>query len=202
MAAQQEYGQHLQQRFTPLITGVGPVEGAVSLTHALAKGPLPDLVVSIGSAGSAWLRKTDIYQVSHVSYRDMDASPLGFAKGVTPFLDLPATLELPVQISTLPKATLSTGANIVSGEMYNSIGTDLVDMETYAVLRACQAFGTPLLALRGVSDGDAELSDVSDWTEYLHIIDEKLAAITDGLREKLETKPFAFSGYGSAPVML
>ena len=52
----------------------------------------------------------------------------------------------------------------------------MVDMETYAILRACQAFGVPLLALRGISDGAAELAHVSDWTQYLHIIDEKLAA--------------------------
>ncbi|WP_258801708.1 hypothetical protein [Halomonas sp. DQ26W] len=29
MAADAEYGPHLKQRFTPLITGVGPVEAAV-----------------------------------------------------------------------------------------------------------------------------------------------------------------------------
>ena len=51
----------------------------------------------------------------------------------------------------------------------------MVDMETFAALRACQRFGVPLIALRGISDGAAELSHVSDWTEYLHVVDEKLA---------------------------
>ncbi len=36
-----------------------------------------------------------------------------------------------------------------------------------AVLRACQSFGVPLIALRGISDGKAELKHVNDWTEYL-----------------------------------
>ena len=34
----------------------------------------------------------------------------------------------------------------------------MVDMETFAVLRACQFFGVPLIGLRGISDGAAELS--------------------------------------------
>ena len=54
-------------------------------------------------------------------------------------------------------------------------------METFSVLRACQHFGVPLVALRGISDGAAELKHVSDWTEYLHVIDEKLAASVDRL---------------------
>ena len=78
-------------------------------------------------------------------------------------------------------ATLSTGANIVSGAAYDAIDADMVDMETFAVLRACQRHALPLVALRGISDGAAELSHVSDWTEYLHVIDEKLAAAVDAL---------------------
>ncbi|KAJ57234.1 5'-methylthioadenosine nucleosidase [Actibacterium mucosum KCTC 23349] len=203
MAAEPEYGDHLRARFTPLITGIGPVEGAIALTRTLAEGAAPDLVVSIGSAGSAKLRKTDIYQVAHVSYRDMDASPLGFEKGVTPLLDLPATLPLPVALPALPSVSLSTGGNIISGEMYQSIDADMVDMETFALLRVCHGFNLPLLALRGVSDGDAELGEVSDWTEYLHIIDEKMAAIVDQIKMALEAKPLSFAGYDSElPVVL
>ena len=52
----------------------------------------------------------------------------------------------------------------------------MVDMETYAVLRACQAFGVPLLALRGISDGAASWATSMTGREYLHIIDEKLAS--------------------------
>src|SRR5690606_17753785 len=82
MAADAEYGPHLRSRFTPLMCGVGPVEAAVSVTAALsalaASGDLPELVVSLGSAGSRVLEQTGIYQAISVDYRDMDASPLGF----------------------------------------------------------------------------------------------------------------------------
>ena len=182
MAAEAEYGPHLRARINPLLTGVGPVEAAVAVTRALARaelnGALPQLVVSLGSAGSRRLEQCGLYQASSVAYRDMDASPLGFAKGQTPFLDLPPVLPL-TTVPGLPTATLSTGANIVSGMAYDGIDADMVDMETYAVLRACQAFDVPLLALRGISDGAAELAHVNDWTQYLHIIDEKLASAID-----------------------
>lgn len=196
MAVEAEYGPFLRSRIDPLMTGVGPVEAAVALTRTLSKleeeSQRPDLVVSLGSAGSAKLEQTEIYQASSVSYRDMDASPLGFEKGRTPFLDLPAALELPLRIPGVPAASLSTGANIVSGAAYEGIDADMVDMETFAVLRSCQAFNLPLIGLRGISDGKAELKHVDDWKEYLHVVDRKLALTVDALFEALEDGVFWF----------
>ena len=90
-------------------------------------------------------------------------------------------MPLQLRIPGVPEARLSTGANIVSGAAYDGIDADMVEMETFAVLRACQSFGIPLIALRGISDGKAELKHVNDWTEYLHVIDEKLASVIDRL---------------------
>ena len=180
MAVEAEYGPHLNRLFQPLMTGVGPVEAAVRMGVELARlsteHALPDLVVSLGSAGSRRLEQTEIYQAVSVGYRDMDASPLGFEKGRTPFLDLPAAVPLPFRIPGISEATLSTGGAVVSGAAYDAIDADMVDMETFAILRACQQFALPLIALRGISDGATELRHVGDWTEYLHVIDERLAA--------------------------
>jgi adenosylhomocysteine nucleosidase len=190
MAASAEYGPHLQARIAPLMTGVGPVEAAISVTAVLAgldaADHLPDLVVSLGSAGSRTLDQMGIYQAISVSYRDMDASAFGFEKGRTPFLDLPAEVALPLRIPDIAEARLSTGGNVVSGEAYGFIDADMVEMETYAVLRACQRFGVPLVGLRGISDGKADVNHVDDWTEYLHIIDEKLADAVDRLCRAIE----------------
>lgn len=179
MAAEAEYGPHLAALISPLICGVGPVEAAVATTRALAaaqmRDGLPELVVSLGSAGSATLDHAGVYQASSISYRDMDATALGFPKGVTPFLDLPAELSLTPRIPGLPQARLSTGANVVSGRFYAGIDADMVDMESFAILRACQAFGVPLVVLRGISDGVSELEGLADWTRYLDIVDRKLA---------------------------
>ena len=179
MAAEPEYGPHLRARFSPLMTGVGPVESAMILAAFIgerkAADDLPDMIISLGSAGSRSLEQTEVYQASSVSYRDMDASALGFEKGCTPFLDLPAILPLEPHIPGLKQATLSTGANIVSGASYDAINADMVDMETFSLKRVAMHFNIPLIGLRGISDGKAELRHVGDWTEYLHVIDEKLA---------------------------
>ena len=183
MALDNEYGPHLKARINPLMTGVGPVEAAVVVTHALAKleaaGKLPALVVSLGSAGSSRLEQTGVYQAVSVGYRDMDASALGFEAGITPLLGQPAIIPLGPFIPGVAKATLSTGGNVVSGAAYGRIAADMVDMETYAVLRSCQRFNIPLIALRGISDGDEELGHLDDWKRYLHIVDEKLAHAVD-----------------------
>lgn len=178
MAASAEYGARLQAEIDPLMIGVGPVEAAVNLTAYLAEqagaGRLPGLVVSLGSAGSRRLPQTEVFQVSSISYRDMDVSALGFERGRNPLLDLPVVVELPDLVAGLPSASLSTGGNMVSGRAYDQIDADMVDMETFAVWRACQKFGIPLIGLRGISDGQSELRHVTDWTEYLGVIDEKL----------------------------
>ncbi|MDO5632800.1 MAG: 5'-methylthioadenosine/S-adenosylhomocysteine nucleosidase [Paracoccus sp. (in: a-proteobacteria)] len=188
MAADAEYGPALRARITPLITGIGPVEGGVALAAALAAmAERPRLIVSLGSAGSARLEQARVYQVSAVAYRDMDASPLGFERGRTPFLDLPARVELPHRIPGLPAATLSTGGAIISGAAYDRIAEDMVDMETFAHLRAAMRWNIPLIGLRGISDGVAELGGLHDWTQYLHLIDERLRETVDALEDALET---------------
>ena len=189
MAAEAEYGPHLKRLFAPLMTGVGPVEAGVATAAALAEQEagegLPDLVVCLGSAGSRTLGQAEIYQAVSVAYRDMDATALGFPAGVTPFLDLPAVLDLPLRVPGLPEATLASGASIVSGAGYDATGADMVDMETYAVKRAAMRFGVPLIGLRGISDGAAELRHIGDWTDYLHVIDEKLAGAVETLATAL-----------------
>ena len=184
MALGQEYLAHLQHRFVPLFTGVGPIEAAIATTAALAQlaaaGTLPDLIVSLGSAGSRRRPLGSVHQISRVSWRDMDASPLGIEAGVTPFADHSRWLELATPLD-LPTATLSTGADVVTGARYDSIDADLVDMETFAVVRAAARYGVPVMGLRGVSDGPGELTGIHDWTALLAHLDERLAEAVDQL---------------------
>jgi len=187
MAAEVEYGPALRECFTPLITGVGPIEAAMQTAMALQEmaraDALPDLVVSLGSAGSRTLEQGAVYQVASVSWRDMDASPLGFRPGVTPFVDHPPEIPLATLMTGLPSARLSSGANIVSGSAYDDIDADMVDMETFAVWRACHLFGVPLIGLRGISDGAEDLRHYRDWAQCLPIIDRKLAGAVRVLEE-------------------
>lgn len=185
MATDHEYRENLRARIKPLITGVGPVEAAIGTTIRLeqlrAAGELPDLVVSLGSAGSRRCELGGVYQIGSVSWRDIDASPLGFPPGVTPSADHSPVISLPTPLVGVPCATLSTGSDIVVGDRYAAIDADPVDMETFAVLRACQRFGVSMIGLRGVSDGPGKLDGVSGWTELLPLLDERLAAVVDRL---------------------
>lgn len=190
MAASAEYGTALAARLDPVLIGVGPVEAAVGTTLALAAlaraGTPPALVLSLGSAGSYRLERASVHRVASVSWRDMDASPLGFARGTTPFLDLPAERPLPALAPSLHAARLSTGGNVIPNPAaYADIDADMVDMETYAVLRACEAFGVPLVGLRAISDGDEELGRYGDWADCLPLLDARLADAVDVLAADL-----------------
>jgi adenosylhomocysteine nucleosidase len=183
MATEEEYGPALKRRIQPLITGVGPVEAASATSEALARlekeHDLPQLVCSLGSAGSRKLEHAEVYQVSSVSYRDMDCSPLGFPRGVVPFLGQPAVIEIPQQIPGIPSASIASGASIVSGAGYDGIEADMVDMESYAVYRAAERFNIPMIGLRGITDGKTELAKYEDWAAYLGIVDRRLAIDVD-----------------------
>ncbi|KHS47677.1 5'-methylthioadenosine/S-adenosylhomocysteine nucleosidase [Novosphingobium subterraneum] len=182
MAAEPEYGPHLRARFVPLITGIGPVEAALHTGIALARleaaGTLPDLIVCLGSAGSRRCALGSIHQIGSVSWRDMDASALGVEPGVVPYLDEPKDLPLDTPLD-LPIATLSSGGDVVSGDHWNRVSADMVDMETYAVARAARTFGVPLMGLRGVSDGPGELAGAHDWHKLLGYLDGELAKAVD-----------------------
>ena len=188
IAAEPEYGPALRERIRPLITGVGPVEAAAGVAQALAilqaEGSLPDVVVSLGSAGSRTLDHARVYRVTEVSYRDMDASVLGFPKGETPYPRLPAVLPLADGPAALPTARLATGASVVSGAGYDAVDADMVDMETFAVVRAAARFGVPVIGLRGVSDGRTDLSRLEHWTDALAEIDLRLAEALDLLHDQ------------------
>lgn len=194
MATTQEYGPHLQRRIDPFITGVGPVEAAAATATLLCalqhRDAVPDLVFTLGSAGSRVLEHAEVYQASGVAYRDMDASALGFERGRTPFLDHPALIPLPHRIAGIPAASLSTGGAIVSGAAYDAIAEDMVDMESFAVLRAAHRFGIDMMGLRGITDGRSALSRYEDWADYLHIVDEKLALALDAFAAQAEGGTF------------
>lgn len=195
MATEQEYGRELKSRIAPLVTGVGPVEAAAATGEALAslqaEAALPDLVFSLGSAGSQKLEHAEVYQLASVTYRDMDCTPLGFPRGLVPFLDEPAVIPISLRIPDVPLASIATGASIVSGSRYDGIDADMVDMESYAVYRAAKRFGVPMIGLRGITDGKTELSRYEDWADYLEIVDHKLAADIDKFMRAVERGAFS-----------
>jgi adenosylhomocysteine nucleosidase len=186
MATDHEYGEHLKKLgIKPLITGVGPVQAAIALTHVLVKlaharpARRPDVIINLGSAGSATLDQGAVYRVSRSHYRDMDASAFGFLKGQTPFSPHPVVIEAAAIMPDFPCASCSTGANVISD--HATSGADLADMEYSALNDVAMKFGIPLIGFKGVSDGEKPLTgELVQWTDLLPVIDKNLAeAITD-----------------------
>ncbi len=149
-----------------LYTGVGKVNAAIALTRRLAKfareGSRLPLVVNFGTAGSASLPARSLVACRRFVDRDMDVGALGFAPGVTPFDALPPVLEFPAAFPELPEATCGSGDSFAT--THCGFDFDVVDMEAYALAKACKVVGAPLACAKYVSDG-ADEHAAEHWKE-------------------------------------
>ena len=143
-----------------LYTGVGKVNAAIALTRRLAAlgrdgGRLP-LIVNFGTAGSARLPAQTLVACRRFVDRDMNVGALGFAHGVTPFDELPATLEFPALFPGLPEAVCGSGDSFATTD--HGPACDVADMEAYALAKACRIAGAAFACAKYVSDGANEHS--------------------------------------------
>lgn len=141
-----------------LYTGVGKVNAAIALTRRLAElrrhgTPLP-LVANFGTAGSALLPARTLVACRRFVDRDMDVGALGFAPGVTPFDELPPVIEFPAAFPELPDAVCGSGDSFATAR--HAMECDVVDMEAYALAKACRLAGAPFACAKYVSDGADE----------------------------------------------
>ena len=80
-----------------IYTGVGKVNATGKLTERLHSShlhylpPMPKLVINYGTAGSLNKELKGLVEVTRFFQRDMDATPLGFNIGQTPFDDIGET---------------------------------------------------------------------------------------------------------------
>lgn len=141
-----------------LFTGVGKVNAAISLTRRLARlrreGHGPPLVVNFGTAGSTRVPARTLVACRRFVDRDMDVGALGFAPGVTPFDELPPMLEFPAVFAGLPEAVCGTGDSFATTD--HGPACDVVDMEAFALAKACRIEGAGFACAKYVSDGADE----------------------------------------------
>jgi adenosylhomocysteine nucleosidase len=141
-----------------LYTGVGKVNAAIALTRRLAEfardGSRLPLVVNFGTAGSARLPARTLVACRRFVDRDMDVGALGFAPGVTPFDELPPVIEFPAAFLELPEADCGSGDSFST--THSGFDFDVVDMEAYALAKACKLIGAPFACAKYVSDGADE----------------------------------------------
>jgi adenosylhomocysteine nucleosidase len=141
-----------------LYTGVGKVNAAIALMRRLVAirrgGREPALVVNFGTAGSARLPARTLVACRRFVDRDMDVGALGFAPGVTPFDALPATLEFAACFPGLPEVVCGSGDSFATTD--HGPACDVVDMEAYALAKACRIEAIPFACAKYVTDGADE----------------------------------------------
>jgi adenosylhomocysteine nucleosidase len=175
-------GRFEEQGIAVLCTGVGKVNAAVALCRRFSEyryaGCALPLVVNFGTAGSLRHAAGTLVGCHRFIDRDMDVAALGFARGATPFDDLPAMLEFRPRFSQLPAAVCGSGDSFATrpGEE----GCDVVDMEAYAFAKVCRIEGADFGCAKYVSDG-ADEAAARDWRENVAGAADAFVALYLGL---------------------
>ena len=165
-------GRTLPEGFRLSFCGVGKINAALAAAAVLAR---PDCrhVVNFGTAGSLRPELAGrLLRVNRLLQRDMDARPLA-ALGDTPFEEGPASGPIGLGGDGV---SLSTGDNFVTAPP--DLASDIVDMEGYAIAKACIRAGVPFTCWKFVTDL-ADENATANWNENV----EKGASAFIGLIE-------------------
>ena len=149
-------------------TGLGKINAALVLGARLAdyRGagqPLP-LVLNFGSAGSRRFATGSVVACERFVQRDMDVSGLGYPLGTTPFEEDGAELGFPEVFPDLPRGVCGTGDSFETGAP--RLACDVVDMEAYALAKACRRAGAAFGCAKYITDG-ADHAAATDWQANL-----------------------------------
>jgi adenosylhomocysteine nucleosidase len=153
LIAIQEEAPDLNHMMNVFYTGAGKVNAAITAAELIVKYQ-PKRIINFGTAGGITVG-TGLHECTQFVQRDMNCVGLGCKPGQTPF-------ETNVSIGT-PGLTCSTGDNFVMDPQL-LIPADLVDMEAYAIAKACEKHHVEFLCFKYVSDQANATAD-TDWRE-------------------------------------
>ena len=136
-------------------TGVGKINAAIK-TLKIINDYNPSLIINYGTAGSLNKKLKGLVEVTRFFQRDMDATPLGFNIGQTPF-DKIGEINFG-----------SGGYSCGTGDSFVTqtpkLKTDLVDMEAYAIAKICYIENIKFKCYKYISD-NADACANDDWIE-------------------------------------
>lgn len=167
-----------------LYTGIGKINAAHALTRRLTEaraetGPRP-LVLNLGSAGSSKFPVRSLVECTRFMQRDMDVSPLGFERGVTPFDLLEPVLEFPMRFSHLPEGVCGSADNFETTALEQRC--EVFDMEAYALARVCALEAIEFACVKYITDaGDADAA--RSWEENLMLASREWLALYEHVRK-------------------
>lgn len=133
-----------------VLTGIGKVAAAATVARAIAERR-PPFVLNVGTAGALHDHLEGPHVVGRVLEHDVDHAFLGDLIGEALVGEIVLDAEEPT--------VLATGDTFVSHpELRADLArrADLVDMEGFAVARACQLAGVPCRMVKVVSDRASE----------------------------------------------
>jgi len=139
-------------------TGVGKVNAALAAARLIEKHK-PRRVWNFGTGGGITVG-SGLHRCTHFVQRDMDVAPLGFSPGQTPYEE---HIILAVGDGGL---TCSSGDSFVTDPNLG-IPADIVDMEAYALAKACHSTGTLFHCYKFISDR-ADDSSSAEWSANVH----------------------------------
>jgi len=167
LAALQEEIPTIHVEPNVFVTGLGKVNAALTATRLIMEHS-PQLVVNFGTAGSVSSEHTQgLVECTGYIQRDMDCSPLGFDKYVTPYEEGGHLLGTPEIVCASGDSFMTDAAELPA------TGVHIVDMEAYAMAKVCREFGIQFRCFKYISDNaDENASD--DWSTFAHAKAEAL----------------------------
>jgi adenosylhomocysteine nucleosidase len=134
-------------------TGVGKINAAAT-TEQIIRYYKPNLIINYGTAGSLDTNIKGLVKVTGFVDRDMDARPLNFKLGQTPY-------EKDILLGT-PDVVCGTGDTFATQKP--KIDCDIVDMEAYAIAKICKKHKVDFLCYKYISDS-ADNNASNDWAK-------------------------------------
>jgi adenosylhomocysteine nucleosidase len=143
--------------------GIGKINAAhktmeMILTHKYKA------ILNLGTAGSHKFSTHSVVECTSYVQRDMDLSPLGMKRGVTPMDEIPGAIE-GLKVTALELSGIcGTGDTFEVGPP--KLECDLVDMEAYAMAKVCKKMNIPFYSIKYITDG-SDHSAHNDWVANL-----------------------------------
>ena len=139
--------------------GVGKVNAVFNTLNAIEKHS-PQQIINFGTAGSLDVKIKGLVEVSSFFQRDMDATPLGFEIGQTPF-------EENIEI-TFGREGVTCGTGDKFATSAPKLKTDIVDMEAFAIAKVCKSKNIDFRCFKFISD-NAENEAKDDWVDNVSL---------------------------------
>ena len=159
VAVEEELSVKDLPEFQIYYTGVGKINASIK-TLEIIRDYSPTQVINYGTAGSLNKKLKGLVEVDQFFQRDMDATPLGFKIGQTPFDE--------IEEINFGSAGYSCGTGDSFVTQTPKLKTDLVDMEAYAIAKICYLKDIKFKCFKYISDNADEGAN-NDWIKNVSI---------------------------------